>query len=117
RAMRLDVAKREAVRGARSMPPGQAVDPDWRRRLRLMVHQPRRDEVLAFLEQTVAPALEQVGAELRRQGIAAQTGRGEDGRAWLEVGHGEEMDFFYSVRPQAYAPPSFIADPRRPAET
>ena len=117
RAMRLDVAKREAVRGARSMPPGQAVDPDWRRRLRVMVHQPRRDEVLAFLDQTVAPALEQVGAELRRQGIAAQTGRGEDGRAWLEVGHGEEMDFFYSVRPQAYAPPSFIAEHRRPAET
>ena len=117
RAMRLDVAKREAVRGARSMPPGQAVDPDWRRRLRVMVHQPRRDEVLAFLDQTVAPALEEVGAELRRQGIAAQTGRGEDGRAWLEVGHGEEMDFFYSVRPQAYAPPSFIAEHRRPAET
>jgi len=110
RAMRLDVAKREAVRGARTMPPGLGVHTDWRTRLRTMVQQPRRAEVLAFLRDTVMPALEQVAAELRRQGIEARTGTGEDGRAWLEVGHGEEMDFFYSVRPQTYAPPSFILD-------
>ena len=35
-------------------------------------------------------------------------------RVWLEVGHGEEMDFFYSVRPRPYNPPSFmLEDPRR----
>jgi choline/glycine/proline betaine transport protein len=115
RAMRLDVAKREAVRGARSLPPGQAVHGDWRARLRAMVHQPRRDEVLAFLRATVMPALQQVAAELRGQGIDATTGGGEDGRVWLQVGHGQEMDFFYSVRPSAYAPPSFILDDPRGA--
>jgi len=46
-----------------------------------------------------------------------QVAHGEDGRAWLQVGHGEEMDFFYSVRPQPYAAPTFaLQDPRRPAK-
>ncbi|MGJ4729882.1 BCCT family transporter [Luteimonas sp. SDU101] len=116
RAMRLDMAKREAVRGARTMPPGLGVDTDWRTRLRVLVHQPGREEVLAFLRGEVLPALRDVAAELCRQGLPAETAEGEDGRVWLQVGHGEEMDFFYSVRPRAYAPPSFLlADPRRRA--
>ena len=37
-----------------------------------------------------------------------------DGRVWIEVGHGEELDFFYSVRPRPFQPPSFVLeDPRR----
>ena len=46
--------------------------------------------------------------------VTASVGGGEDGRVWLEVGHGAEMDFFYSVRPQPYQPPAFVLDdPRR----
>ena len=108
RAMRLDIAKREAVRGARSTPPGQGLHTDWRIRLRGLVHQPGCDEVRAFVHDQVAPALRDVAAELRSQGIAAEMAEGEDGRAWLQVGHGEEMDFFYSVRPTPYEPPSFV---------
>jgi choline/glycine/proline betaine transport protein len=59
--------------------------------------------------------LEEVAAELRKQDLPVQVSKGEDGRAWLQVGHGEEMDFFYSVRPQPYEPPTFaLQDPRRP---
>jgi len=116
RAMRLDVAKREAVRGARSLPPGMGVHTDWRARLRTLVQQPHRSDVLAFLKADVMPALHDVAAELRRQGILAEAAEGEDGRVWLQVGHGAEMDFFYSVRPRAYEPPSFVlGDPRRGA--
>ena len=47
-------------------------------------------------------------------GRKARVDRGKDGRTWIEVGHGEEMDFFYSVRPRPYQPPSFVLeDPRR----
>ncbi|MDH7452263.1 choline BCCT transporter BetT [Luteimonas composti] len=113
RAMRLDVAKREAVRGARSLPPGHGLHMDWRTRLRVLVQQPGCDEVRAFVRDQVAPALGDVAAELRGQGIPADTGQGGDGRAWLQVGHGEEMNFLYSVRPTPYEPPSFVlADPR-----
>ena len=113
RAMRLDVAKREAIREARTAPPGASAVGDWRVRLRALVHQPRRQEVIAFLRDRVRPALEEVASELQKQSLPARTDVGGDGRVWLEVGHGEEADFFYSVRPQPYHPPSFVLeDPR-----
>ena len=113
RAMRLDVAKREAIQAARSTPLGTG-NADWKRRLRALVHQPRRPEVLAFLMETVKPALEEVAAELDKQDIQARVATGEDGRVWVEVAHGQEMDFFYSVRPRPYEPPTFVLeDPRR----
>ena len=113
RAMRLDVAKRNALRAARLAPLAAGMG-DWKGRLRTLVHQPGRREVVAFLREQVKPALEEVAAELQTQGLPAQVEVGEDGRVWVEVGHGEEMDFFYSVRPQTYQPPSFMMDdPRR----
>ena len=53
-------------------------------------------------------------------GLALERSGGEIvaimGRVWVEVGHGAEMDFFYSVRPQPYEAPTFaLQDPRRPA--
>ncbi|UOV03031.1 BCCT family transporter [Pseudoxanthomonas mexicana] len=113
RAMRLDVTKRQVLRSARSTPLALA-GADWKGRLRTLVHQPRQAEVKAFLLESVRPALADVAAELQAQGLTASVGGGEDGRVWLEVGHGEEMDFFYSVRPQPYQPPAFVLDdPRR----
>ncbi|HMM25309.1 MAG TPA: choline transporter, partial [Pseudoxanthomonas mexicana] len=96
RAMRLDVTKRQVLRSARSAPLALA-GADWKGRLRTLVHQPRQAEVKAFLLESVRPALADVAAELQAQGLTASVGGGEDGRVWLEVGHGEEMDFFYSV--------------------
>jgi choline/glycine/proline betaine transport protein len=113
RAMRLEMVKRSSLRDARVMPSG-AGGGDWRARLRALTHHPQRREVLAFLQQQVTPALAEVAAELGKRGLQVQVQGGEDGRAWLQVGHGEEMDFFYSVRPQAYEPPTFMfEDPRR----
>ncbi|MEK5768873.1 choline transporter, partial [Acinetobacter schindleri] len=55
-----------------------------------------------------------VATELRKQNLEVAVEDGDDGRVWLRVGHGEEMDFFYSVRPVSYEPPSFMfEDPRR----
>ncbi|MFV0283959.1 MAG: BCCT family transporter [Castellaniella sp.] len=116
RAMRLDVAKREAIRDARTA-PGSMAGADWKGRLRALVHQPRRQEVITFLRDKVRPALEEVALELQKQGLPARTEIGDDGRVWLEVGHGQEMDFYYLIRPQPYNPPSFVLeDPRRQRE-
>lgn len=115
RAMRLDVAKREAVRGARGMPPGPGAHVDWRARLRMLVQQPGCAEVREFVQATVLPALGEVAGELREQGIPAEAKGRDDGSAWLRVGHGEEMDFLYSVRLRPYEPPSFVlGDARDP---
>jgi choline/glycine/proline betaine transport protein len=116
RAMRLDAAKRDAIRGAR-MAPGSMITADWRARLRSLVHQPNQKEVLRFINENVRSALEEVASELQKQGLPARVDKGDDGRVWIEVGHGEEMDFYYSVRPQPYNPPTFIMDdPRRHRE-
>ncbi|WP_312708929.1 choline BCCT transporter BetT [Stenotrophomonas sp.] len=114
KAMRLDATKRSIIRDARILP---GTSDDWRARLRLLAHNPVQAEVLRFIDQQVMPALQDVAGELRRQELEVEVTLGEDGRAWLQVGHGQEMDFFYSVRPQPYEPPSFtLQDPRRAAK-
>ncbi|TDK23176.1 BCCT family transporter [Luteimonas aestuarii] len=114
RAMRLELVKRTTMREARFVPLAGGGSVDWKTRLQTLVHQPRRREVIGFLRETVRPALHDVATELQAQGLPARVDVGEDGRVWVEVGHGEEMDFFYSVRPIPYQPPSFVLeDPRR----
>ena len=115
RAMRLDVMKRASIRGAHPLPAGAAAG-DWKARVQAVVRQPGRREVLRFLREQVHPAFEAVAAELQAQGLEARVEGDEEGggRVWLRVGHGEEMDFFYSAHLEAYDPPSFVlADPRR----
>ncbi len=112
RALRIELLKRSALRDARVMPHGPHAAMNWQRRLRNIIHQPKRHEVVRFLREVALPALDEVAAELGRQGLTVRTGGGDeeggDGRVWVEVGHGEEIDFFYSVRPRAYEPPSFV---------
>ncbi len=108
RALRIEGAKRLSLREARVTPRGPHAAMKWQERLRTIVHQPRRGETMAFIQGTVKPALEEVAEELKKEGLKARVGEREDGRVWVEVGHGEEIDFFYSVRPRPYEPPSFI---------
>ncbi|WP_282297167.1 choline BCCT transporter BetT [Stenotrophomonas sp. PS02289] len=114
KAMHLDATKRSILREARILP---GTSDDWKARLKLLAHNPLKIEVTGFIQQKVLPALQDVATELRKQELPVQVTHGEDGRAWLQVGHGEEMDFFYSVRPQPYAAPTFaLQDPRRPVK-
>lgn len=105
-ALRVEGVKRSSLRDARMTPSGPAAA--WKNRIRAMVHQPKRGEVVRFIQETVKPALSEVADELRKQKIPAEISEGEDGRVWVEVRHGEEIDFFYSVRPRAYEPPTFV---------
>ncbi|PBJ81661.1 choline transporter [Lysobacteraceae bacterium NML93-0399] len=113
KAMRLELVKRTSIRDARIAPVASGGG-DWKARLRTLAHHPLKKEVLAYLQSQVQPAFEDVAVELRKQNLEVTVETGEDGRVWLQVGHGEEMDFFYSVRPVSYEPPTFMfEDPRR----
>src|SRR5690606_12628280 len=112
KALRLEGAKRSSLRGARVDPSGPRSG-NWQQRLAGMLHNPGRKEVLEHLRDTVAPALAAVAAELQRQGLEARVQDSEDGRVWVEVGHGEEIDFYYSVRPRPYEPPAFAMSDTR----
>ena len=94
----------------------QGTSGDWRARLKLLAHNPVKIEVVGLIKDQVLPTLQDVAVKLRKQDLPVEgTQRDDDGRAWPRVGNGEEMDFFYFVRPQPYEPATFaLQGPRRP---
>jgi choline/glycine/proline betaine transport protein len=106
RALWIDATKRSSLRPLQRIPVASE-STDWQQRLRKILHHPDLAEVERFLEQTVQPALQQVAEELRRQHRQVRTGADENGAHWIEVGHGEETDFYYAVRPHALLSPRF----------
>ncbi|TLX55920.1 choline transporter [Stutzerimonas nosocomialis] len=109
KALKLDATKRgiryQSI--ALSRPEGRSAE-GWQRRLRSMVMMPRRAHVTRFIGEVVQPAFEAVAEELRKQGFDVRLSEGEDGRASLEVAHGDHLDFLYEVRPRAFVQPSFV---------
>jgi choline/glycine/proline betaine transport protein len=67
----------------------------------------------------VLPACNDVCGELQKQGLQASVHSGEDGRTWLAVQHGAEVDFRYEVRPRSLDQPNFTLQDSsaEPAET
>ena len=86
----------------------------WRQHLRSIIRMPKRAQVDQFLAETIKPALVEVAEELREAGLEAEVTTDADETA-LEVRHGEEREFLYAVRPQAYTAPSYtLAETRDP---
>src|SRR5690606_14057167 len=114
RALRIETAKTASRTARRIGAPGNLDAESWQRRLKLLIAQPKKSETLEFLDDVVEPALQQVRQELERQKWQCRVERGDDGRCWIEVGHGEEIDFFYSARPVPYEAPAFsLRDTRK----
>ncbi|MDJ0387935.1 BCCT family transporter [Roseomonas sp. E05] len=89
---------------ATNLPPRQGLS--WQRQLHGILAHPHKAEVLRFLEETAAPALEAVAAELRGRGLSAELHRRE-GRLRLVSMPGALEEFQYGVRLREYAMPSF----------
>ncbi len=118
KSVRTEVVKKTTLQTAPVTPKEAPSAISWKKRLHNLVHQPTINPVLAYIRNTVKPALEEVAQELEEMNINARVEEGDDGRVWLEVLHGEEIDFFYSVRPREYIPPAFTLSATRslPAE-
>ncbi len=113
RALRIEVVKRASLSSAVLMPQTSQKPVSWQKRLKSLLHSPTKVEVQEFIVHTVQPALAEVGEELKKRNLDNRVNQGEDGRVWLEVLHGEEIDFFYSVRPRTYTPPAFAMSETR----
>ena len=113
RALHIEAAKRSSLKQALVQPRGPHGPLTWQQRLQAMVRYPRHKEVMNYLEESVAPALDEVCEALKREGRDARTGSGEDGRRWVEVSHGEAVDFYYSVQPRAFEAPAFAMSDTR----
>ncbi|HSM26494.1 MAG TPA: choline BCCT transporter BetT [Thioalkalivibrio sp.] len=107
-ALNVEAKKRVSLHETRMSPTGPRGASNWKNRLHAMMHQPRRREVVRYIQDVVQPALSEVAEELRKQNLPAEVGAGEDDRVWVEVLHGDEIDFFYSVHPRPYEPPTFV---------
>lgn len=108
RALRLEVLKRTSLKQAMLAPRVTHLPVSWEKRLSRIIRQPSREEVLSFLKQMVEPAMQRVAEEFEKQSLEAEVNSDEHDRVWLEVKHGEEIDFFYSVHARPYVPPTFI---------
>lgn len=117
KAMRLDVIKKESIQEARITPRGIGLSArSWQERLNLIMHRPNSlDQVNTFIQENVKPALQSVAEEFKKQSIDAKVIEQDDARIWLQVGHQEEVDFYYSVRVRQHQPPAFMTEAQEQA--
>lgn len=113
RALSLETLRRASIKEAWVIPRGSPAHVPWQRRLKNLAHYPKGAEVDRFLKDKVRPALEQVAVELGKQKLETRIDTGPDGRVWIEVLHGEEVDFFYEVRPREFEAPAFVLEDTR----
>lgn len=112
RALQLETLRQTSLGGAgtstvaASAAGGAQAGTAWRKQLQMILHQPSRAEVEAFLAEVAEPALRAVAKELAARGVEAQVERGE-GRVRLIAMAGAAEEFRYGIRARGYEAPSF----------
>lgn len=92
-----------------------AAGSNWQRRLNRIVRFYSRDEVNAFLDESVRPALEDIASQLRARGLEAQVERRPES-VEIIVPHGSHDEFRYRVVMGSYRVPSFAFPEMAPRE-
>ncbi len=110
RALRFETLKRSSLIEARTVGLSGG---NWRKRLRTVVDHPDEAAVLKFIQGPVKAAFGAVAKELEGRNLKTKIDSGDDGRIWIEILHGDEMDFYYMVRPRSYERPAFVLDDTR----
>ncbi|MEQ8693179.1 MAG: BCCT family transporter [Pseudomonadales bacterium] len=106
RALSIDHAKRQTLNLNMVAPSGGAASSNWQRRVDNLLRRPTDAEVREFLRATVAGALQQFAQELEQRGLQTLLDVHPDGSVvTLKVGHGEEVDFQYSVISRVHTMP------------
>ncbi|MGV0035850.1 MAG: BCCT family transporter [Candidatus Azotimanducaceae bacterium WSBS_2022_MAG_OTU7] len=94
RALQVDSVKHDAL----SVQTVADSDIPWQERLGNIFQYPGFEAVVVFQNSIVRPALEEFSGELSKQGIKSSVKDVENESVWLDVYHGDEMDFVYKVR-------------------
>ncbi|MFN3237574.1 MAG: BCCT family transporter, partial [Pseudomonadales bacterium] len=94
RALSLDVKKRDAL----LFQPVAATNVDWKQRLSNMLEFPNVKSVVEYQQKLAMPAMKTFAEELNKQGLDTEVKLNpEEAELRLEVRHGDEMDFVYSI--------------------
>jgi choline/glycine/proline betaine transport protein len=103
-ALRQETHRQQSLQAVPGLAVGHPPIP-WKHRLAVLLHQPTRERAVAFLRDTVAPALDEVAEEIRGRGMSAEVEIAErDAR--IVVTHGEDV-FVYGVTLRSVPVPSF----------
>jgi len=94
--------------------PALSTPGDWKYRLKALLGRHSQQDVQEYLSSTVLTAMQEVKAKLSAQSVESRIER-EDGVIQLVIGHGQELDFFYQIKPHEYAMPS-VAFPALPGK-
>jgi len=108
RALRIEVVRRVSLRDAMLAPRVPHRPVSWEQRLSRIIHQPNYQEVMQFMNNVVDPCLKKVETEFTKRSLTAKVERDDLDRIWIEVDHGDEQEFFYSIHARPYTPPSFV---------
>ncbi|MCO7232424.1 MULTISPECIES: choline BCCT transporter BetT [unclassified Cobetia] len=107
KALRLEGVKQRSMQHLSNTPGHTAAGArSWQKRVQTLVETPRQKNVEQFVVDVVTPALADVAKEFEAQGLDTRVNDEED-RSYLQVSHGEEVDFVYGVRVREYAAPAF----------
>lgn len=79
---------------------------NWQHRLATIVKHHERQEISAFLIDTVQPAFEAVADQMRESGLSPALAQ-DDEHVDLDIPHGERGAFRYTVRIRGFRAPSF----------
>ncbi|MEM7097665.1 MAG: choline BCCT transporter BetT [Pseudomonadota bacterium] len=106
RALSVDLAKRDSVAVVSVGPTGGPSSIDWKLRLNSMLRYPSQSEVKGFIDRVVQPALSEFSQELHQHGMDVRIVDPERSNGVrLDVMHGTEIDFSYSVLIRSYKRP------------
>ncbi|AOM02481.1 BCCT family transporter [Cobetia marina] len=107
KALRLEGVKQRSMQHLSNTPGHTAGGArSWQKRVQTLVETPQQKNVEQYLSDVVTPALSDVAKEFEAQGLDVRV-NDEDDRSYLQVSHGDEIDFIYGVRVREYAAPAF----------
>jgi choline/glycine/proline betaine transport protein len=112
KALRLELAKRQALMATTLLPPVDASPEAWRDRLDNLLRFPGPAEVHRFQQRVVLPAMQEFAAELGKHGVGTRVSDHSDsGQAvQLEILQGDEPDFIYAVVGKQHPLPGLAED-------
>ncbi len=105
KGLKMEGIKRLVV-GVPQTPVSSGRRVSWKQRLKNLSSFPNKREMQQFMQQTVAPALQQVATEISNTGQEAIVNI-EDNCVELKVVYGGEVDFVYEVHSIGHLVPSF----------
>ena len=106
--LKRDHALSEAVSEHSSTVQFKKAEVHWKDHLKSLTKAPSREEVKAFMEETVKPAFIELSSEINKEGVRAEVESGED-EAQLTILKDELVDFVYSIKVREFVAPEFLS--------